>query len=172
MKELQNENSVFIMSHGSKDAVFFREGERALNCDDASTLTEKKFFVFACHTATKLGKTMADNTNTWWGFTGAISAPDSENEAQEIIKSVFQYVLENFDRENMISKQEIHKVLLEIKELCNMINHELDKVGDDLDYLGTRLCLEHFWNRLRVWYKEEMLEPIKHPDAPEPLLLE
>lgn len=172
LNELQRENSIFIMSHGAKDAVFYKKDGKALICNDASTFKNKIFFVFACHTATKLGRIMADNSNIWWGYTGAISAPDSDVEAQDIIKKVFQYILEHFDKTNMMTKPDINEVLLEIKELCDMANHELDLLDDDLNYIGTRLCLEHFWNRLRIWCKEKMHEPIKHPDAPAPFLMD
>ena len=173
-KFINQMDSIFIMSHGGKNAIFYDGDKEAINCQDATSFANKNFFVFACHTATNLGKIMADNRNVWWGYTGAISAPDSEQEVREIVKPIFKYVLDNFHLVTYDSNPSISEVLVEIKVLCDTANEQLDSLNtnDDLNYFDTKLCLEHFWNRLRIWYKDGILEPMKHPHAPSPFLFD
>lgn len=169
LENIKQNDNIFIMSHGAQEAVYCDKDMKALSSEDAKVLNNKKFFVFACHTATNLGKIMIENGNEWWGYTGQISAPDTDAEVKEIIVPIFQFILENYYTTNDLGASTFNDILKRIKELCDDAALQLDKL-DDFGYMDTRLCIEHLWNRLRIWSNPE--EPLKHPDAPPPYLLD
>lgn len=167
LSKIIDKENLFIMSHGSKEAIYYGVNDKAIHICDKENITNKKIFAFACHTAALVGKEIASNNNVWWGYTGAISASDSEEEAIKVIAPIFEYIINNFY--SVMNNIEVNSFLSQVKELCEKAEEEFDVLEKNTNkiYFNSRLSLNHIWSRLRVWLDGSIY---KHLEAPEPSL--
>ena len=164
---------IFVMSHGSEEAIYcgLDLDNTALSQNELAGLVDTCIFVFACHTASSLGKKMATSRNVWWGYTGAIAAPGvADDEVQQIFANIFSYILNQFHRVEDVNQAS--NVIQRIKELCDEANYILDEHDGGLENLDARYCLIHLWDRLRIWFGRLVVpELLKHPAATSPILI-
>lgn len=161
---------VFAMSHGRRDAILAQGGGAALLREDAALLGLRTVFAFACHTAADLGQAAAQAGATWWGYTGAVHAPDPSPRLLPLFVGIFRYIRDVFPQAR--SRRQRAAVLLRIAELCHQAEHRLDELLETdpgLDAGPAYFCLLHIWQRLRTWGPGEPA-PLSHQDAPEPVL--
>lgn len=160
------------MSHGRPDRLLAQRGETALASEDLQLLAPRPVFAFACHTASLLGREASRGGTVWWGYTGRITAPELSHEVLSLFTSVFGYIRDAFAPADSAASR--RAVLLRIAELCHEAEREVDDLllatDVDLDAASVLLCLLQIWQRLRVW-EPGVPEPMKHPDAPPPILL-
>lgn len=154
---------LFAMSHGNSDTLWDNNNNAAINLEDLALFTNKRAFVYACYTANELGRELKINNNIYWGYTGSIAAPTDKTATIPLFRSIFQFIITNFGIcEN---RQDIDKMLHDLKNLCNAIEIELDilfETGDDV--MESYTCLNHIWNRLRINHFA-FEDVIKHPEA-------
>jgi hypothetical protein len=161
---------LFAMSHGHSDALLAQGNEKGLTKEDLSVVGPRSVFAYACHTAGMLGKAAAQGGAIWWGYTGAVTAPDSSALLLPVFVEIFFYLREIFPEAE--SSEECRMVLLRVAELCEKAQLLVDDLGAEdanLDVMSPSCCLLHIWQRLRVW-RPGADSPLKHPDAPLPLL--
>jgi len=159
---------LFAMCHGRRDVLLGQQDEAALTGGDAPALGRRPVFAYACHTAGALGQAAVELGAAWWGYTGAVTAPESAPELLPLFVEVFSYIRDSFPETR--SPQELQTVLLRIADLCNDAERKVDGLvdqGPDLDVGSAYLCLLHIWQRLRVWRPGDG-SPVMHPDAPPP----
>lgn len=162
---------LFAMSHGGPRHLCGQGGAPVL---DAETVADRKLcdrvmYIFACHTATELGRIAANHGATWAGYTGWISAPPVTQTSLEVLASVFDFVCASIP--HMRDTGFRQRFLLDLEARCEQAAAALDElaaagVGVELD---AYLCLLHVWQRLRIWSEGDQ-EPARHPDAPPPSL--
>ncbi len=157
---------LFVMSHGKTDTLIDQNRESALSLADTHLLHSRSNFAFACHSATELGKAMAAEGGTWWGYTGSISAPSELPECFDIFLPIFQYIVVNFS--TCHSASDVHRIMRELKDSCEEANDQLDSL--DLNDMEAYLYLRHIWDRLRVWLPNEG-NPLMHPQATSPITI-
>lgn len=155
---------VFAMSHGRPHRLAAQDGEPALELNDAETVGKRFLFVFACFTAGELGRAAAELGATWWGYTGAISAPSDDETAVDALVGIFEMIAERFAKAT--NPEERSQLIDDIAERCDRLSEAL---GDTAP-ADTYLCLLHLWQRLRVW-APDAAEPERHPLAPPPIIL-
>lgn len=166
LSNLTKDNNVFLMSHGSLDSIFCNPGLIALSSKDCNALFNKRFFAFACHTVSILGQEIAkDNDNIWWGYTGAISAPDEDITSIKVVTPIFEFIIQNYHKCN--NDIEFDNFLEELEKLCYIAQKKLDEI-DTYGFMGTRYCIEHIWNRLRIVVNLKGVKIIKNKNAPKP----
>lgn len=148
-----------IWSHGTHDGPLGDMGQLALNAGDVVALAGRPTYVFACHTGTSFGSTAAHAGWTWWGYTGAVSAPGGTTAELQLMGLAFQEVLHFFltAHTNVTQPQQ----LAGLQAIADRFEQQLDVLGATAD---NYLCLLHLWSRLRVW-TAHAAAPIAPPNA-------
>jgi len=148
-----------IWSHGTHAGPLGHMGQPALNSGDVAALAGRPTYVFACHTGTSFGGTAAHAGWTWWGYTGAVSAPGGTAEELRLMGLAFREVLHFFltAHANVTQSQQ----LAELQTIADRFEEQLDALGAAAD---NYLCLLHLWSRLRVW-TAHAAAPISPPNA-------
>jgi hypothetical protein len=165
-----SERPLFAMSHGRFSRLLAQGGETALSDGEVGLLGGRVSFAYACHTASDLGRLAADQGGVWWGYTGAITAPDVSPLFSPLFGKIFSFIRDTFAVAHSRAAREA--VLLRIAELCQAAEREVDELldmDDDLDVTTAYLCLLHIWQRLRVWETGRNI-PLQHPASPPPSL--
>lgn len=165
------EAPLFAMTHGRPDQLLAQGGGRALDLQDVPLLAGRTTFAYACHTAQELGEAVAAVHGHWWGYTGSIGAPDLSSELLPLFIRIFSSLREAFPSAQ--SAREKSEVLSRIADLCREAEERVTDLwmdNADLDIGSALFCLMHIWQRLRVWGPGASV-PLKHPEAPPPLLL-
>jgi hypothetical protein len=140
-----NEDALFAMSHGESTFLYDNEDEQAICSEEAILLSNRICYVYACYTANYLGRAAARCNAIYWGYTGAVHAPDESPETIGLFQSIFNYIMTEFNSAKDLNS--IERVLSGIKEKCDEADSELDDLGAGVDsYTATR----HIWARLRV----------------------
>lgn len=159
--------SLVAFSHGTHDGFKGQDAEMALVSTDAPSLGGRRTFVYACHTGTDLGRTMALSGIAWWGYTGPITAPPDHADEADIVAPVFEYLVTAF-----LGNQDpgsLPEIFDRLQSRCAEAEERLDVMGEDVD-MEAYFCLLHIWARLRVWWPG-IERPLHHPGCPIPLLL-
>lgn len=170
LSETDEKRPLFAMSHGYPDHLVAQDGEPALTEADVALLEGRAVFAFACHTASVLGEAAAGHGAVWWGYTGAITAPDVSAPLVSILRDVFAWIRGAFAEARSTSAREA--VLHQLADRCQEAERRVDELLEldtDLDVGTAYLCLLQIWQRLRVW-EEGARTPLSHPSAPPPLL--
>lgn len=163
--------SLFAMAHGHPSRLLAQGNEVAFSGDDVDILARRSVFVYACHTATALGEVAAGKGAIWWGYTGAVTAPDSAPMFLPLFIAIFSFIRDTFPSAS--SPEDLGKVLLRLAELCHVAEDHIADLLDqdsDLDVAPAYLCLSHIWQRLRIWSPSGD-SPMMHPAAAPPVLL-
>lgn len=156
------QSPLFVATHGKPTYFQDNNGKPALEKEDVSLLAQRKVYVFACWTANELGRMEWENT-TYYGYTGAVSAPDADDmRLVKIQTPIFEYILRNFP-----TCHDEAAVKIFIEELKNKVD-EAEEALDDLfeedtqiDTSDTNAFLNDVWKKLRV-YHNNSVEPIRH----------
>jgi hypothetical protein len=163
-------DALFSMSHGRPDHVCAQGGEVALTVRDAVATSPRSMYVFACHTASRLGSGMSQSGTTWWGYTGAIQCPEDAVSFRPLFVELFRFIRESFVAAS--TQVERRAVLEEIARRCEEAQGIVDEhaIRDpDVDVWTAYHCLLHLWDRLRVWCPGAS-HPEAHPRANPPSL--
>jgi hypothetical protein len=158
------------MSHGRRNVLLGHQDEAALTGEDAPALGARPVFAYACQTAGALGEAAAKVGSAWWGYTGAVTAPESSPELLPVFVAIFSYIRDAFPK--ALLPEELEAVLSRIAELCHEAEYQVDilvEKGWGPDAGAAYLCLLHIWQRLRVWMPG-LDSPKMHPLAPPPYL--
>jgi hypothetical protein len=161
---------LFSMSHGKSAHFCGQGGEPALCSQDAGAVGPRAVYIFACHTASRLGYEMCQVGVTWWGYTGAIQCPEDAGGFRGLFVDLFGYIRGAFGRAS--SAAERRAVIEEVARRCEAAQELVDEgaLGDpDLDVMSAYHCLLHLWDRLRVW-PPYAAEPERHERAQPPSL--
>lgn len=164
------ETPLFAMAHGRRDILFGQGHTHGLTEDDFPSLGWRTVFAYACHTAGGLGPSMARGGAVWWGYTGAVTAPEASPSLLDLFVRIFSFIRDEFALSRSPEAREA--VLLRLADLCHQAEMEIDDLYEEdpeLDAGSAYLCLLHIWQRLRVWGPESQI-PLMHPDAPPPAL--
>jgi len=143
----------------------------ALTVGDAAAIGQRTLFVFACHTASKVGRDLTAAGAVYWGYTGAINAPAENPELAFLFLPIFEHIRDAWSLAGTV--RERTDVLTQIAALCEQAEERLDDMvlGDgELDAGSAYLCLLHLWDRLRIWTPNAE-SPEHHPRATMPLFL-
>lgn len=151
------EAPLFAMTHGEERLLRGHEGEAALTTDDLAELGARAVYAWACHSASGLGRQATRVGATWWGYTGAISAPGTSPPEVEVFSALFGEIKGRFWRDHDAFLGEVH-------QRCELAAGALDAIAGSLE---SYLCLLHLWERLRVWVPGEQ-DAWKHPLAQPP----
>ncbi len=161
---------LFAMSHGCPDYLCGQGGIPVLNLDVIvePALGARIMFVYACHTATELGRVAARNGAIWLGYTGEISAPPSTPATLSLFASLFDFVRATFPRLRDVGLRQA--LFHELERRCDEAAAQLDELAERgvLVEMDAHLCLLHLWQRLRIWVDGEL--PEQHPRSPPPSL--
>jgi len=155
---------VFAMSHGGAHRLSAQNGALALEVSDASTVGKRFLFVFACLTAGELGPAAAESGATWWGYTGAISAPSHDEPTIDVFVGIFEMIADRFAKASTTADR-----LRLIEDVAERCIHFSNALGDTAP-ADAYLCLLHLWQRLRVWVPDSA-DPERHPLAPPPIIM-
>lgn len=162
---------LFAMCHGGPSHLCAQHGAHALTRHHLGdpVVSVRKMYVYACHTASELGALAARSGSSYWGYTGAISAPPTSENTLPILAPVFDFVRQTFPTTR--DDETRAAFLLELQVRCEAATQRLDALWErDVDVeVDAYLCLLHLWQRIRGWFPGEV-EPRKHPDAPAPTL--
>lgn len=166
------EEPLFGMSHGRPNKLLGQGGDMALAMQDAQRIGHRAVFVYACHTATDLGESMAGSgaLALWWGYTGSITAPETSEVLLPLFSRIFAYICGAFP--GALSAEARRATLLRLSELCHEAERGIDDLlisDPELDAGSAYLCLLHIWDRLRIW-EPGAREPECHPDSRPPIL--
>ncbi|HYO72700.1 MAG TPA: hypothetical protein VEU33_42155 [Archangium sp.] len=159
--------SLVVWSHGNHDGPKAQDGLPALPAEVLSSVKPRRAWAWACHTGTRFGERVSRLGWTWWGFTGAITAPDTdEPKMVKLLAGAFEAALVAFQSGQTPSSVTTALVGLRLK---------LETIQEELDALEANLVCYKFllelWDRARVWFPEHD-SPTTHPEATRPLLLE
>ncbi len=108
---------LFAMAHGRPDCLLAQDHAEALLAGDAPALARRPVFAFACHTAAQLGRDMARQGVTWWGYVFEVSAPDERDLLRPLFVDVFAYLQGAFAGAGSPAAR-LH-VLARTKDLCD-----------------------------------------------------
>jgi len=106
---------------------------------------------------------MSRSGNTWWGYTGLVTAPPEEATESGLIGPVFAFLLDGFLR--MRDEVPPAGFFMSLREVCDEAANGFDErylAGHDVE-VQTYQCLLHVWDRLRVW-SAGAAEPAHHPN--------
>lgn len=161
----QQNRSLLLMSHGSKDAVWDNNKAPAVTIAEHGILEAYTVFAWACHTGSRLGYELAQRGVTWWGYDCAVTAPESQEPFLDIHSKIFREITDRF--QSGIDETTVHIVLERIKVTCEMACELLDSVMADThtDAFSLYSCCNQIWQRLSVWLAGHG-EPCRHPMAP------
>lgn len=162
---------LFAMGHGKPNKLNDQNRQPAMSDNDVAWFTHRLSFIFACHTATKLGQSIAKAGGIWWGYTGAIDAPPSDSIYLRVFLPIFQYIIANFPRSSS-NERSCQIFLEELKTICDNANEELDKLQEEGVNVDTEayLCVLNLWDRLRIWFPGKSI-PVRSPDSKSPLII-
>lgn len=165
---------LYVMSHGTRDAIRAQGGGAALEAADGLhllLLARRAVFAFACHTATVLGRVAATHGVVWWGYTGAIQSPVSEEPLAGLFAEIFRFLRDSFA--GAASREARSQALEELRRRCREAERAVDEAFEadpSLDPSEALLCLLHLWDRLRIWLPGHDV-PEHHPNARPPALM-
>lgn len=161
--------SLFCMSHGSRDALLDDVRMGALQATDAELLETCKVFAWACNTGARLGHVVSQAGGIWWGYDCPITAPDDRPKFIQIFVGIFSAIKGSFAA--CEDEASVDALLLHIKSLCDAALAALDKMGaqNDLDAFSLYSCCNQIWSRLSVWLAHRP-DPCRHPKAPLPFI--
>jgi hypothetical protein len=152
---------LWVMGHGKSSHFLDQNDAIAIGMDDQVFFGQRSSFVYACHTANELGLVLG-REGIYWGYTGAIQAPDTRNQnSVTIFAQLFDLIIAQFPKAT--TEQSIQNLLAQIKSSSEEAEYKFDELfalGDDV--LEAQFCLLHLWSRLRVWRGQNLLV---HPDA-------
>jgi len=157
----------FAMSHGEPNRLFDHNNEAALDSHDVSFIGNRCCYVFACWTAGELGRAAAQSGATWWGYTGAVGAPDADERFVGWFADVFEMIRGRFELALTIESR--RQLLEDIATRCREYMAMLD--DDEGASPDAYLSLMHIWGRLRVWVPGAT-DAERHPNAPLPSILD
>ena len=193
--EQDGEDTVFAMSHGEKERLLAQNRTTAeeLDCEDlgpkekkdrlevgkttalassdTASVGRRRLFVFACHTASVLGRALTGEGAVYWGYTGAINAPAENPDLAFLFIPIFEYIRDAWHGAG--TSRERQNVLVHLATLCTKAEGSLDDLAledEGLDVGSAYLCLLHIWDRLRIWTRGAE-SPEHHPSATTPLFL-
>ncbi len=154
-----SQDDLFAMSHGNPTFLYDNEDNQAICSEEATLLSNRICYVYACYTANYLGRAAAKCNAIYWGYTGAVHAPDESPETIGLFQSIFRYIMNEFN--SVTDLNSIVRVISGIKEKCDEADSGLDDLEAGVDsYAATR----HIWARLRVNVNGED-EQITHVEA-------
>jgi hypothetical protein len=159
---------LFALAHGRPGALLGQGGTPALTAMDAAAVGRRVAYVYACHSAVALGESAAREGGVWWGYTGAVTAPDVPEPLLNPIVEVFLFLRDVL----MTGEASTDGILNELVDRCRAAERRVDDLLTDdpeLEVGTAYLCLLQLWQRLRIW-QSGAATPQKHPEAPEPLL--
>ena len=158
---------LFAMAHGRPHCLLGQGHDQALLAQDAPILEQRPVFAFACHTAAQLGRAMAGQGVTWWGYIIEVSAPDDRELLRPLFVSIFAYIRSAFvDAGSPAGRLD---VLMRTKALCDHAAETVDTLADDdpaLDVMDALRSLRDIWQLLRIW-SPGAESPERHPHAPD-----
>jgi len=157
---------VVALSHGDHRGPMDQAGEPAFDATTLATAPARPVWVWACHTGTRFGQQAAQNGWTWWGYTGAVSAPGAGEDELPILRGAFAVAVAAFKRGGSPAAAEEAVVALEVA--VRRIQEALDELGGGASQ-ESYLFLLHLWDRLRVWFPGAGAH-VNHPRASKPLL--
>ena len=161
LTHFESHNTLFAMSHGTSEAIWENDDTPAFNLSDITRFSDsKRVYVFACFTANELGEAFKNQGSVYWGYTGRVQSPNSEQVKVHIFQRIFTHILTYFPLCTTI--ESIKLSLVAIKNLCDRADAELDEI-DPTDLESRRAILD-IWNRLRIKHFE-LAESILHPEA-------
>ncbi|MFH7040776.1 hypothetical protein ABT392_00410 [Paucibacter sp. JuS9] len=157
--------SLFCMSHGSRDALLDDVRMGALQANDAELLGTCKVFAWACNTGARLGHVVAQAGGIWWGYDCPITAPDDRPMYTPIFAGIFAAIKTAFAA--CEDEASVAALLLHIQGLCEAALAALDQMGaqHDFDSFSIYSCCNQIWSRLSVWLAHQP-NPSRHPMAP------
>lgn len=166
---------LFVMSHGRPDSVMTsrtnKENEEiALSVNHCAFLTEKTVFAFACHTATFLGEVVAQHGGVWFGYTGPISAPDTDSQCYEDFVAIFRFIAISVPLLSTLEERE--QFWQKLHQLCEGAKRKVSTryFGKKTNKIfGMLSALFQIWDRLRIWIPGAS-RPEMHPRATLPIL--
>jgi hypothetical protein len=144
---LEPDSPLAIWSHGTHDGPLGHQDQFALLAGDVTGLAGRPAYVYACRTGTSFGGVASRAGWTWWGYTGAVSAPGGEDVELVLMGLAFRDVLSFFLTTHATVMQPSH--LVEVRAIADRFEEQLDKMVDAA--WENYLCLLHLWSRLRVW---------------------
>lgn len=165
---------IFVMSHGMRDAVREQGGGVALDTTNwlhLELLARRSVFAFACHTATVLGRVAAQHGATWWGYTGSIQSPVSDEPFIELFVEIFAFMRESFAA--AVTREARSRILDDLRRRCSEAERAVDEAFEadpSIDPSEALLCLLHLWDRLRIWVPGHDA-PECHSNAKPPALM-
>ena len=161
----QTDRTIFVMTHGGKNAVFDNNCMPAIDAADGDALSGYKIFAWACHTGASLGFSMAQQGVTWWGYDCAVTAPDGRASFAGIFAQIFATAKSQFPKG--IDPSSIAAVLEEIRLACEVALLQFDQLGaqDDDESFSLYSCCNQLWQRLSVWLSGQN-KPNRHVLAP------
>lgn len=143
-----------VWSHGSHGGPCEQGGQTALSVDLLTTVAARRAYVYACHTGTSFGGQAAAVGWTWWGYTGAVSAPGDDPQELAVIGQAFWATLELFQASDAATTTP--ERMQQAQDIAARFEEDLDELSAAVD---NYLCLLHLWSRLRAWL----------PGRPEPV---
>jgi hypothetical protein len=129
---------LFAMAHGRPDCLLGQDHDQALLAPDAPVLARRSVFAVACHTAAKLGRDMAREGVTWWGYIIEVSAPDDRELLRPLFVDVFAHIRGAFAGAGSPAGR--LAVLTRTKDLCDRAAETVDVLADgdpDLDVMDA-----------------------------------
>lgn len=113
---------------------------------------------------------MAESGAVWWGYTGAIQSPPTDD-LSSLFVLLFAFVRGSFWR--LETTQERAECADLLRELCLLAEEHVDEAharDASLATMDAYLCLLNLWDRLRIW-EPGASAPLQHPEAKPPLFL-
>ena len=160
-----NAANLMIFSHGTAQNCLGNDENVAFSIDDIVLLNNRKSFVYACWTATELGKMAALQPNCLYaGYNNTVITGGSEIPSE--MQRIFRFIKINF--QNIDNQQNAENFLNNLSKLCTEAEQNYLKLyPKNLDYIGISTTLRNIWAKLEI-----LLDKRKyiHTDAIEPLL--
>jgi hypothetical protein len=161
LRALEQEETVFVMSHGDENAIMESSNSEAFSSADVPQFPNKQAFVYACDTVHELGESFKNNGSIYWGYNTTILSPVTEPDAKKrLFQRIFSFIIQQFT--DCRSEEAIHQFLKNLKNLCDSARNELNTI-EPFD-LSSHAAIRDIWNRLRVKHFEYS-QPFAHPEA-------
>lgn len=167
---LQSPAALVAFTHGTRGALRGQHSEEALSAPDAGMVGPRRVLAYACHTGSELGRVMAEQGATWWGYTGAIAAPPDDPAHAGLVAFPFEYLVEESLDEHDASL--LPGVLDRLRGVCREAEEALDRLMEtgEVVEMQSYQCLFHLWDRLRIWLPGSSV-PVHHSQSSPPDLL-